>query len=414
MSDRSTNLSLPWLAPGQAQKHVTVNESLRRLDAIVQLAVASATTTAEPGSPSDGEVYIVPSGKTGTHWASFTNWALAYYRDGAWEQITPREGWRAYVKDTDLELAYDGSTWSQLFVSRLGDTMTGKLTFALGGAAMVNPAATAFMEVARDGGTRIDLETSLGSIVWQASSCRGTLAAPAALGAGDFITVLPQARGHDGSAWSGSQAGSAYRAINAWSGSDHSCEFVVFSTPPGSTAQVESMLVGDGVKIGAPTGGYPGAGKLNAAGLQVNGADVFHAGASALPASDNSLDLGSGALRFRTVYAATGAINTSDAREKTPLRPLADAERRAIRRVLASVGLFQWREAVTRKGADAARLHAGVTAQAVAEAFAAEGLDASRYALWCADPSAKGERLGVRYDQLFAMALAVLGVSAAA
>lgn len=39
MSDTSSNLAPPYLAAGQAQKHVTVNESLLRLDALVQLAV---------------------------------------------------------------------------------------------------------------------------------------------------------------------------------------------------------------------------------------------------------------------------------------------------------------------------------------------------------------------------------------
>jgi hypothetical protein len=114
MSDLSSNLSLPYLAAGQAQKHVTVNESLRRLDAIVQLAVVSATTAAEPGSPADGSVYIVPAGKTGTHWASFTNWALAYWRDGAWEQITAREGMIAWIADADQLVAYDGTLWRGL------------------------------------------------------------------------------------------------------------------------------------------------------------------------------------------------------------------------------------------------------------------------------------------------------------
>ena len=47
----SSNLMLPFLAVGQAQKHVTVNETIRRLDAIVQLSVVSATTAVQPGSP---------------------------------------------------------------------------------------------------------------------------------------------------------------------------------------------------------------------------------------------------------------------------------------------------------------------------------------------------------------------------
>ena len=114
MSDRTTNLMLPFLASAQAQKHVTVNESLRRLDALVQLAVVSATTSAEPGSPGDGEVYILPAGKNGAHWGAMTNLALAYYRDGAWEEIAPREGFSAYVKDTDKVLAYSGAAWVEM------------------------------------------------------------------------------------------------------------------------------------------------------------------------------------------------------------------------------------------------------------------------------------------------------------
>ena len=108
----TSNLALPYLAVGQAQKHVTVNESLRRLDALVQLLVVSATTSAQPASPADGAVYIVPSGKSGAQWSAYANWNLGCYRDGAWEQITPREGWLAFVQDTDLMLHYTGAAWA--------------------------------------------------------------------------------------------------------------------------------------------------------------------------------------------------------------------------------------------------------------------------------------------------------------
>lgn len=110
----TSNLQLPYLAVGQAQKHVTLNQSLRRLDAIIQLSVVSAAITTEPASPVDGSVYIVPAGKSGTHWAAFANWSLGYYRDGAWEQVTPREGWIAYVRDSDRVLVYTGSAWNDL------------------------------------------------------------------------------------------------------------------------------------------------------------------------------------------------------------------------------------------------------------------------------------------------------------
>ena len=122
----TSNLQLPYLAVGQAQKHVTLNQSLRRLDAIIQLSVVSATTLAEPASPTDGAVYIVPAGKSGANWAAFANWSLGYYRDGAWEQITPREGWIAYVRDSDRLMIHTGSAWSDL-TSGLHLTATDRL-----------------------------------------------------------------------------------------------------------------------------------------------------------------------------------------------------------------------------------------------------------------------------------------------
>ena len=117
MPDQSSRLLLPYLQSGQAQKHVTVNESLMRLDALVQLSVVSATIAAQPGSPADGDLYILPAGKTGAAWGAMTNLALAYWRDGAWEQVTPNEGFLAYVKDVDQILAYSGSAWLNLAAS---------------------------------------------------------------------------------------------------------------------------------------------------------------------------------------------------------------------------------------------------------------------------------------------------------
>ena len=115
----SSNLVLPYLAAGQAQKHVTVNETIRKLDAIVQLSVVSATTSVQPGAPSDGAVYIVPAGKSGDQWAAYADGGLGYYRDGAWVEITPREGWLAFVKDSDELLAWSGAAWTLFAPSKL-------------------------------------------------------------------------------------------------------------------------------------------------------------------------------------------------------------------------------------------------------------------------------------------------------
>ena len=110
----SPRLSLPYLAPQQSQKHVVVNEALRRLDALAQISAASAAVAAQPANPSDGDVYILPPGKTGAAWSGMANHALARWIDGAWEEIAPRAGWSAYVADAAGVLYFDGAAWSPL------------------------------------------------------------------------------------------------------------------------------------------------------------------------------------------------------------------------------------------------------------------------------------------------------------
>ena len=91
MSDQSARLGLPYLVAAQAQKHVTVNESLLRLDALAQLSARSARVGAEPAAPLDGDIYILPPGKTGDAWGGMADGAIAYYRDGVWEELTPQK-----------------------------------------------------------------------------------------------------------------------------------------------------------------------------------------------------------------------------------------------------------------------------------------------------------------------------------
>jgi hypothetical protein len=109
MPDTSTHLLLPYLLAAQAQKHVTVNEALRLLDGLVQLAVLDRHLTVPPASPADGARYIVASGATGA-WAGW-DLNVAYWVDGAWMRLVPRPGWQAWVVDEASFLAWDGSAW---------------------------------------------------------------------------------------------------------------------------------------------------------------------------------------------------------------------------------------------------------------------------------------------------------------
>ncbi|WP_426032359.1 DUF2793 domain-containing protein [Caulobacter sp. DWP3-1-3b2] len=115
MSDDATpRLSLPYVAAGQAQKHITVNEAFARLDGLVQLAVESRTIVAQPVAPADGAIHILPAAATGAFWAGKAAGLLTRFEAGAWEALTPAAGWLAWVKDEGHAVISDGATWTPL------------------------------------------------------------------------------------------------------------------------------------------------------------------------------------------------------------------------------------------------------------------------------------------------------------
>lgn len=101
--------------------------------------------------------------------------------------------------------------------------------------------------------------------------------------------------------------------------------------------------------------------------------------------ADGTQNLGGPSNRGATAYFTTGAINTSDAREKTPVRELTEAERAAARDLRAEIGVFQWLDAIAEKGEAGARLHIGLTVQRAIEIMESHGLDPWRYGFICRD-----------------------------
>ena len=106
----TANLGLPLLAPSQAQKHVTVNEALARLDALAKGVLVSRTVATPPEAAADGAVWAVPSGAQ-DDWAGQEG-RLAIASGGGWSFVAPREGWRAYALDEGAALRHDGSRWA--------------------------------------------------------------------------------------------------------------------------------------------------------------------------------------------------------------------------------------------------------------------------------------------------------------
>ena len=153
------------------------------------------------------------------------------------------------------------------------------------------------------------------------------------------------------------------------------------------------------------------------------------------PETDGTYKLGRAANRWGEVFAANGTINTSDQREKQQVRDLNSAERAVAVKVKGLIKAFKFNDAVTLKG-DNARIHFGVMAQQVKEAFESEDLVAESYGLLCYDewdeqpeilenvlnadgkPTGQtqivqshrlaGNRYGIRYEQLLAFMIAAL------
>ena len=100
------NIRLTFLEANQAQKHITVNEAFRALDALVQPAVESTGLNTPPGSPVDGARYVVGSSPTAA-WAGQA-FAIAAWQDGAWAFYPPAEGWSVSDRATDASLTFLG------------------------------------------------------------------------------------------------------------------------------------------------------------------------------------------------------------------------------------------------------------------------------------------------------------------
>lgn len=94
MPETSARLALPFVQPSQAQKHVTVNESLQRLDAVAQLVLVARDVADPPAAPVAGQAWGVGAGATGD-WAGHDG-EIASFDGTGWIWIAPGEGWRAW------------------------------------------------------------------------------------------------------------------------------------------------------------------------------------------------------------------------------------------------------------------------------------------------------------------------------
>jgi len=220
MPNPTSNLALPQILSAQAQKHVTHNDALRLLDGMVQIGVLSRVLTAPPGSPTEGDRYIVASGATGL-WAGW-DLNVAFWTDGAWLRLVPRRGWVAWsVADAGLYV-WNGTAWTPVG-GGISDGDKGDIVVSGGGSVWtLDPAANAVLNRLGLGGATPDATNRL------------SVNAPAALfnNAGTSFQMVLNKAAAANDALLVFQTGFSTRAIFGTGGSD---DFTLKVSPNGST-----------------------------------------------------------------------------------------------------------------------------------------------------------------------------------
>ncbi len=111
-NDFTPNMGFPYLLPSQAQKYVTVSESLRAQDVLVMVTVEARTLSVPPASPLEGAAYIIGVGASG-EWAGHED-EIAVWQDDVWNYHSPQDGWRVWNKGESALVVYVGGDWAAL------------------------------------------------------------------------------------------------------------------------------------------------------------------------------------------------------------------------------------------------------------------------------------------------------------
>ncbi|KQT47558.1 hypothetical protein ASG43_10790 [Aureimonas sp. Leaf454] len=367
----TNRLKLPFIMGSQAQKHVTHNEALLAVDALVQLAVVSRGLSAPPADPAEGARYIVGAAPSGA-WMG-QGGRIAAFDAGAWRFHLPAEGWRCWVADEARVLVHAAGTCQVLraegpeVVPKLGilTTPDAQNRFALkSNAALL---------------THDDVTPGTGHMT---------------------VTLNKSAAGRDGGLIF--QTGYSSRALLGTFGSDAfqvkvSADGSVFSPvlvadPGGKLAlggPVDPAVV-EPIQLRAPVRIHANKAVIEASSGTValhlahtqsgaHGGFLLSAGATGAfsiidqqfgtrltvasgggiePGADNVASLGSATRRFASVYAATGVIQTSDARDKAAISIFPGTLATSLLQAIDPV-TFRWTDGETFASAEAERAGEG-------------------------------------------------------
>ncbi len=105
---RTERLGLPHILQAQAQKEVTHNQALTKLDVFV-MPIVETITNIPPTNATGGNIYIVGTSPEGI----FSDHAndLAQYSGGSWTFYTPITWMDVTLKETQSRMIYNGNSW---------------------------------------------------------------------------------------------------------------------------------------------------------------------------------------------------------------------------------------------------------------------------------------------------------------
>lgn len=135
----SPRIQLPLLAAGQAQKEITHNEALLRVDGLSHPVLESRFLTTPPATPLSGQLWLVPAAATGA-WATQIG-MLALWTDGGWRFVTVPAGFLAWARLELMFVWYDGTFWHNGDWPVASISIAGKTVVQAQAAAIAAPAA---------------------------------------------------------------------------------------------------------------------------------------------------------------------------------------------------------------------------------------------------------------------------------
>lgn len=127
-----------------------MNAALRVLDWAVMPRVLDRDLATPPGSPANGDAYIVAASPTGAWSGLATRLVRWSAQTGAWDAVTAKRGWEVWVEDEGARVRFDGSAWAAIGISAISGLQAALDAKASSLAAVNNQSGTSYTLAAAD------------------------------------------------------------------------------------------------------------------------------------------------------------------------------------------------------------------------------------------------------------------------